>query len=97
MGNKVPFRVELDDGPTLEVVVDQRDFARAEAQDITAAQKVTWVRFLAFCALARTGQYKRDWTRFNEVDCVEAAEIPAVAAAVDDVDDPGRPDRGAGS
>lgn len=93
--SKVPITVELDGGRQLQAVVDQRDFARAEGQDISAAAKYTWIRFLGYAALTRTGQYEGTWERFNGVDCVEVAEVPA--AAEDDADDPGRPDRGAGS
>lgn len=93
--SKVPISVELDDGRTLTATVDQRDFARAEAQDFTADQKYTWIRFLGYAALHRTGQYTHSWDRFNATDAVEVAEVRV--AAEDDAADPGRPDRGAGS
>lgn len=88
--------VELDDGTFLEETIDQRDFAKAEVSAIDPDQmKHTWIRYLSFCAVTRTGKYKGTWERFNDVDCVEAKAKARPAA--DDADDPGQPDRGAGS
>lgn len=91
------MRVERDDKDEITVICDQRDLAAAEGQGISPDTNHTWLRFLAFNALRRTGQYGGTWERFNTVDCVSASAEPAAAEGDDDADPPGQRDRGAGS
>lgn len=97
MALKIPVTVALDDDRTLTVTCDQRDFAKAEAQEIDSDTKHTWVRFLAWSALTRTKQYSGTWQEFNEVDCVEASDVQEEPAGADEGLDPGLQDPPAGS
>lgn len=100
MGVKVPVTVEMDDGRTLNVVLDQRDYAAVEAQDIDPQQqRNTWMRFLAFNALARSKQYGGSWAEFNTADCVEALSSDDVEEPTGDDEglDPGRKAPSAGA
>jgi hypothetical protein len=79
----------MADGKALEVVADQRDFARWETmpnQDSTFIK----LRFMAWSSAYRAQLYKGSFAEWNEQDCVEV-----VAAAGDDEEvdglDPGRP------
>lgn len=96
MGVKVPITVEMDDGRTLNVIIDQRDYAAVEAQEIDPrAQRNIWMRFLGFNALSRTKQYSGSWEQFNTVDAVEVmSEAPD---GDEDGLDPGRKAPGAES
>jgi hypothetical protein len=92
----VVSRAEMDDGRTLTVTVDQRDLARAEAQGVDNTTRHTYIRFVVWSALSRTGQYAGPWEIFNETDCVEATdEEPEEPAGDEDGLDPGRKDRSA--
>ena len=97
MGVKIPIRAELDDGRTLRGNIDQRDLAKAEAQEISSDAKHTWVRFLAWAVLSRTKQYGGTWEQFNETDCVEAIDGAEEPASADEGLDPGRSAPSAGS
>jgi hypothetical protein len=91
MGIKVPLTVEMDDGRTLKVVIDQRDYAAVEAQEIEPmTQRNLWSRYLAFNGLKRTKQYGGTWEQFNTVDCVEAISDAPEAPDGDESLDPGR-------
>jgi len=99
MGIRVPVTVEMDDGRELKAVIDQRDYAAVEAAEIDpATHRNTWVRFLAWSALARTKQYGGPFEVFNTTDCVEATHRePEVPAGDEDGLDPGRKAPSAGS
>lgn len=97
MGLRIPVTVEMDDGRTLKVTCDQRDFAAVEAADISREQRHTWVRYIAFSVLVRTKQYGGSWEQFNTVDCVEASDVVEESTDAEDGLDPGRKDPGAGS
>lgn len=97
MAVTVKVRVELDDGRALVAVADQRDFAAAEAMAIDPATKNTWVRFIAFSALARAKTYGGTWEAFNATDCIEASDVPEVPAGDEQGLDPGRKAPTAGS
>jgi hypothetical protein len=96
---KVPMNVEMDDGRTLNVVIDQRDYAAVEAQEgIDRHQhRNMYARYLAYNALARTKQYIGPWEQFNGVDCVEALAVEQEEP--DDAErlDPGQPAASAGA
>jgi hypothetical protein len=97
VGVKIPITAEMEDGRVLRAVVDQRDLARVEAQEIGSDQRVTWVRFLAFAALSRGKQYSGTWESFNETDCVEAIDGAEGPAGTDEGLDPGHAAPVAGS
>lgn len=87
----IPSTAEMDNGVTLQVVVDQRDLARAEARGIDNTTRHSYVRFLVWAALTRTKQYVGPWEMFNETDCVEASDAGAEVPAGDEGSlDPGR-------
>lgn len=94
---QVPIHVLMDDGRELSVVADQRDYARAEAQELPERSRLTWVRFIAWSALVRTKQYGGAWEEFNSSDCVEASDVPEESADAEDRPDPGRTDQSAGN
>jgi len=88
---KVPMTMEMDDGRTLKVVIDQRDYAAVEAAEINSATSPNlWSRFLAYNAAHRTKQYGGTWEQFNSNDCVEAVSHSSEES--DDAEglDPGR-------
>lgn len=98
MGIRIPVSAELEDGRTLTALVDQRDFARAEGADIGQDTRVTWVRYIAWSALARTKQYTGTWEQFNTTDCVEAIDgDQEEPSGADEGLDPGRKAPGDGS
>lgn len=97
MALKIPVTVELDDGRSLTVNCDQRDLAKAEAQEVGSDTRHSWVRFLAWSALTRTKQYSGTWQQFNETDCVEASDVQEEPAGADEGLDPGLQDPPAGS
>jgi hypothetical protein len=96
MGSKgrIELAVEIE-GREQEVlvVVDQRDNARWEVQPFRDDDApFLRIRFLAWSALTRQGQYAAPFERFNDVDCM------FVGAPDDDEEpegeqglDPGRP------
>lgn len=96
MGIKIPMTAELADGRTLKATVDQRDLAKAEAQEIDPGAKHTWVRFLAWSALSRMKQYTGTWGQFNEDDCIEASDMPEESTDTERLD-PGQPGASAGA
>lgn len=67
--------VRMEDGTEHDVHADQRDLARWEAQPFFAeGRRNLQIRYLAWSALFRGGDYKQPWERFNNVDCVEAVD-----------------------
>jgi hypothetical protein len=98
MGSKgrIELAVELEGrADEVLVVVDQRDNARWEVQPFRDDEAVFLrLRFLAWSAMVRQGQYAATFERFNEVDCLFVG-----APDDDDTDgpegeqglDPGRP------
>jgi hypothetical protein len=89
---KVPMTIEMDDGRILKAVVDQRDYAAVEAQEIDSInQRNIWARFIAFNALTRTKQYGGTWEQFNTVDCLEAISHSQEESTDAESLDPGRP------
>lgn len=91
---------EMDDGRTLSVVLDQREYASAEAAEATIAGMSgshTRARYMVFHALKRTDQYKGTWAQFNGRDCIEVETFPEDADGDDDGLDPGRKDPSAAS
>lgn len=98
MGVKIPIAAELDDGRVLHATADQRDLAKAEAQELGPGRRITWVRFVAWSALSRTRQYGGTWEQFNETDCVEAIDgDQEEPTGADEGLDPGRSAASAGS
>jgi hypothetical protein len=88
---RVPVTAEMDDGRVLSAVIDQRDYARAEAQDLPDSALMTRVRFLTWSALNRAGRYAGSWEQFNTTDCVEASDVaPEEPAGAEEGLDPGR-------
>lgn len=87
---RVPVVVEMEDGRSVKLSCDQRDFAAVEGADITRVQRHTWVRYMAFSAMCRTKQYSGSWEQFNAVDCVEASDVVEEADSDDEGLDPGR-------
>lgn len=94
---QVPISVLMDDGRALSVVADQRDYARAEAQELPERARLTWVRFIAWSALTRTKQYGGSWEDFNTTDCVDASDVPEESDDADVEPGPGRTDQSAGN
>lgn len=100
---QIPVDVVLDGDPTVHrVIVDQRDFAKAEAHGLFAdtKQQVTRTRYMAWSAATRAGLTKLPWPKFNDDLLVNAEVAPEYEVPADDsaeVDlDPGRPDQTAG-
>lgn len=89
----------MSDGREFDVVADQRDWAAAEAKELTTGT-LTHLRFLAYSAAHRDGRYNGAWHRWNDVDLEEADSSitePADAGAGDggdqgDSEDGGEPD-----
>jgi hypothetical protein len=99
---ETPLLVHLDGRPEpIRVTSDQRDLARWEAspaRDETAVH--TRSRFVAWSALARSGEYTGGWKTFNERDCLEVESLYVAGDDQDDAEDeqgldPGRPTRSA--
>lgn len=68
------FDVYMDDGTELRVHPDQRDFAAWEVQTFWGDERVQLrMRFTAWSALRRRGDYKQPFERFNNVDCIEVS------------------------
>lgn len=66
MARTVPFLVELEDGATWDVVVDQRDIAAWEMQDFYDDERTTVrMRYTAFNASSRTAKTNLSWPKFN--------------------------------
>jgi hypothetical protein len=94
MPQRVPIDLVLHDGTEHQVIVDQRDFAAAEAKDLFAhsPQVTTRTRFMAWNAAKRAGLTKVTWEKWNATEC-ESAEVSAdhqeEPAGADELD-PGR-------
>lgn len=84
------IEVEMEDGTAYRVTADQRDLVRWERHPdggaVTAANRHTCQRFLAWSALQRTGETILKWPLWD-ARCVEALEKEADTA--DDAGDPG--------
>lgn len=100
---QIPVDVILDgDSTPHRVVVDQRDFAKAEAMGLfsDSPQRVTRTRYLAWSAAHRAGVTKLPWPKFNDEQLVHAEVAPEYEAPADDSAepdlDPGRSDQTAG-
>lgn len=80
----LPFTVRMDDGSTHNVVADDRDWARLEAEPFSddPSMKVTRTRFLCWSVLTRRGAYTKPFDQFNLTDCV-TIDVPDT----DDEDD----------
>lgn len=77
---KIELVVEMDDGRTLTVHADQRDWARWEVQPFADEdRRTTKMRFLAWSTMTRQGLTAKAWDLFNETDCVEVEAIVADA------------------
>lgn len=89
----VEMSVELADGTTRMVVVDQRDLAAAEGAGIGRERLHTWLRYTAWNALRRNG-YSGTWDHFNTLDAVEVIDQRVLGeegpAGDEDGLDPGR-------
>ena len=95
----IDFHVEMDDGKEHSVVVDQRDFAAWEAQDLPDRDH-TRMRFLAWSAMTRQGLTIANWQEFNSRECAEVIDPPGAEEEPDSADerlDPGRKGRSAGN
>jgi hypothetical protein len=67
------IEVHLDSGGTLDVQVDQRDYAAWEAHPLNTGESYTIMqRFLAWHAAKRAGQVSSTWEAFNSKECVQA-------------------------
>jgi hypothetical protein len=97
---QLKLTAEMDGGQLINVVADQRDYARLEVQPFADGGIHTRMRFLAWSVMTRDGKTTATWDAFNEVDCVEVESLDE-----DDADeseggqglDPGRKRRTAGS
>lgn len=67
--DNMTFRVVLDPDLEHEVHVDQRDLAAVEASDYIN-KTILRLRYMAFNAMKRSGQYAGTWDRFNETDAI---------------------------
>lgn len=86
--------VELDSGDKIRVIADQRDLAAVEAREDVDRQ-FTRIRFIAWHAAKRAGQYTGTWERWNSTDCVEAGDEDEAESG--EGLDPGRPEQSAGN
>lgn len=81
--SKFKLHVVLDDDNEYDVVADQRDVAKWEAQEFGTSgafigdKLVTALRFFAWNALIRQGTLdkKMTWTKFED-SCVEVVQVP---------------------
>lgn len=80
MSNLTTNRLEvvMDDGTEYEVFADQRDFAAWEATEFDGNH--TMIRFWAWNAMKRRGQYGFGFEKFNTVDCAQVAVANASKA-----------------
>lgn len=75
----IPVDLQIEGRPDLvRVVVDQRDFARAEAEDLydDTPRKHTRTRFLAWSAAKRAEVTTKSWAEFNASDLISAEVAP---------------------
>ncbi len=77
---KHKLEVTMDDGTEYTVFADQRDLAAWEASDVQGGSH-TAVRFWAWSAMKRNGQYAGNFQKFNDKDCVQSASIEEKAEA----------------
>ncbi len=64
------LEVTMDDGTEYTVHADQRDFAGWEATEVQGGNH-TMIRWWAWSAMKRNGQYSYGFERFNSKDCVQ--------------------------
>jgi hypothetical protein len=76
MASGTKYTVEMDDGTTHVVTVDQRDWAQMEAQEFPARATMTATRYLVFNAMKREQQLKDTWEKFNTTSCVSVDLAP---------------------
>ncbi len=91
--SKLLFHLEvtMDDTAVWDVVADQRDLVRYEAQDFYDPDKRhTMLRFIAYSASVRQGKTRLSWPKFNEL-CVQVADPEEAGDAVADPTPPGPP------
>ncbi len=69
------LEVVMDDGTEYAVNADQRDFAGWEAAEVDGGNH-TMIRWWAWNAMKRNGQYSHDFNRFNAKDCAQVASVP---------------------
>lgn len=99
--NRIPLDVEYEDGTTVHVSADQRDFAiweRQERCDVQAGAKETpshLVRVLAYCALKRTGQIDPKLTQ--AAWDATAIQVSTAGGEPESPADPTQPEASAGS
>jgi hypothetical protein len=87
--------VRMEDGTEHDVHADQRDIAKWEVQPFAAEGRMNvQMRYLAWSALSRAGDYRQPWERFNNVDCVEAVDGGGAEDDGEDEQGPRPPERG---
>lgn len=75
----IELRAEMEDGPTYDVVADQRDVAKWEIQDFGCpfsdidTRSMLALRWLAWSALSRRGLIDLKWDEFD-AQCIEAGD-----------------------
>jgi hypothetical protein len=97
----VLLKLEGRDEP-VEVFVDQRDLARAEADESGNVERpLTRNRFLAWSAAKRAGVVSCTWEKFNGHECIDATVSTSYKEETDadqvDELDPGQVDQNAGA
>lgn len=72
MGTRVKLTCEMDSGRSVDVEIDGRDFAAAEADPSgDLGRPATRNRFLAWNSAVRSGIYAGPFDQWNRVDCVD--------------------------
>lgn len=72
MAQSIDLEAVMEDGRTLKIAADQRDFAKWEIQpEATGQTAITRMRFLAWSSAFRQQLYKGSFVEFNELDCIE--------------------------
>jgi hypothetical protein len=82
------LEVTMEDGTEYTVQADQRDYAGWEATEVQGGQH-TMIRWWAWSAMKRNGQYSYGFEKFNTKDCVQVdsrAEKKAEAEESDGLD-----------
>lgn len=71
------IRVEMESNASpILVVIDQRDVARLEVQDIPESALITRVRFLAWSAMTRQQLTTLPWDKWQN-ECISAQDASA--------------------
>jgi len=84
--------VEMEDGATWDVAVDQRDIAKWEMQPFFDDDRVTVrQRYVAFAASARGKQTELSWPKFDAA-CVEVRPAAGPESETVDPTRSGQPD-----